>query len=168
MSVTGVLVICHYYESKIITYYCIDSADVRTDVLLGGDFSRVDDDGEPIDYIRTGVETENAETEILSQDGSVMEIRVLTGDKQGVIKTPYNNYKGYKIMDAKGNEYPVIDDEYCKVAFTVPANYDESIRIAFVEPWYWRVSEIISLLAWIGLVCYYFFAWEVRKGETVS
>lgn len=155
LSVAGALVMYHYYDKNIITYNCIDSADVRTDVLLGGDFSRVDKDGEPIDHIRTETESENAEAETLSQEGSAMEIQVKTADVPGVIKTPYFNYKGYRATDSEGNELSITDDEYCKVSFVVPAHYDCIIKVDFTEPWYWRVSEFVSLAAWIGLIIYF-------------
>lgn len=155
LSVAGMLVMYHYYDKNIITYNCIDSADVRTDVLLGGDFSRVDKDGEPIDYIRTEIDTENAEAMILSKEGSSMKIQVKTMDVPGVIKTPYFNYKGYRVTDTAGKELSITDDEYCKVSFIVPANYEGIIRVDFTEPWYWRASELISFASWIGLILYF-------------
>ncbi len=163
LSVAGALVMYHYYDKNIITYNCIDSADVRTDVLLGGDFSRVDKDGEPIDHIRTEIELENAEAETLSQEGSTMEIHVKTSDVPGVVKTPYFNYKGYRAVDSEGNNLSVTDDEYCKVSFIVPAHYDGIIRVDFSEPWYWRASEFISFGAWTVLICLFVISWSGHR-----
>lgn len=164
LSLTGSLVLYHYYEKYIITYNCIDSVDVRTDVLLGGDFSRVDKNGEPIKYIRAEIETEEAEAEIVSHDGAIMEIRVKTEDTPGLVKTPYNNYKGYKVIDSNGYTYEIEDDEYCKVSFVVPSKFEGVIKIVFIEPWYWKVSDIISISAWIGLIGFWtFHCFEKRR-----
>lgn len=41
-----------------------------------------------------------------------------------------------------------------KVAIEIPAGFDEQIKIYFHEPWYWRLAELMSLLA---------FLWVFRK-----
>ena len=69
--------------------------------------------------------------------------------------TPYTNYKGYKAYDQAGNTFDITDDMYCKVAFTVPAHYDGIVEVSFIEPWYWRLSEIISLFAGVGTLIYF-------------
>ena len=58
---------------------------------------------------------------------------------------------GYRIADTDGRIFPVLDDEYCKVSFSVPPEYNGIITISFKEPWYWEMASIISLIAWIGL-----------------
>lgn len=155
LSVSAAIVSYHYFEKNGITHNCIDSADVRTDATYSGDFSRVDENGEPIVYIRPEVEAENAVSETISHKGSTMELHVKTMDVPGMIKTPYFNYKGYRAIDTEGNEFPIADDEYCKVSFVVPASYDGIIKVSFIEPWYWRASEIVSLVAWIGLIVFF-------------
>lgn len=105
-------------------------------------------------YIRNDVDAENAEVETINRQGWTIDVRVKTGDTPGAVKMPLTNYDGYQAFDAAGNQFGIFNDEYCKVAFMVPENYDGIIRVTFIEPWKWRMAEIISLLAWIGLICF--------------
>jgi len=34
------------------------------------------------------------------------------------------------------------------------ASYNEGIQVRYIEPWYWRVSEIISIMVLAGLIAY--------------
>lgn len=55
------------------------------------------------------------------------------------------NYKGYKVWDEYGNEYDIGDGKNNVIRVLVPAEFEGRIMIDFVEPWYWRMGEIISL-----------------------
>jgi len=37
---------------------------------------------------------------------------------------------------------------------SIPAGYEGNVTVDFVQPWYWRAAQIISLLSWIGLAAY--------------
>lgn len=133
----------------------IDGVEIPDSPGIGAEYVRVDEEGEPILYIRKGTESIDAQTETLFTKGYTMDIRIHTDEKPGVIMTPYTNYKGYKAYDQVGNSFDITDDKYCKATFTVPAHYDGIVEISFVEPWYWRLSEIISLVAWVGAMIYF-------------
>ena len=40
------------------------------------------------------------------------------------------------------------------VSVAVPAGYDGTIIVEFVSPWYWRVAEVLSLLAFLVFIGY--------------
>lgn len=58
-------------------------------------------------------------------------------------------YKGYQAVMDNGEQLQLLPGSL--VSVSVPAGYTGTIRIGFHEPWYWRVSEIISLLTVIGI-----------------
>lgn len=132
----------------------IDGAEIPDSPRIGAEYARVDEEGEPILYIRKDVESTDAQAETQFIKGYTMDIRVHTDEKPGVIMTPYTNYKGYRAYDQAGNIFDITDDVYCKATFTVPAHYDGIVEVSFIEPWYWRLSEIVSLVAWLGALIY--------------
>lgn len=156
-SITFIGVCVFYGQLAEHAYYCniIDGSEISSGPQIGPEYVRVDSEGEPILYIRKDVESKNANTEVISRRGYTMDIKIHTEDVPGVIMTPYTNYKGYEAYDFEGNSFEIFDDEYCKVSFTVPAYYDGIVEVSFVEPWYWRLSEIISLIV-CGIVLLYF------------
>ena len=69
------------------------------------------------------------------------------------IKLPLLYYKGYEAIDADtGEKMKAYDGDNHAVCVEVPAGYSGIISVAFVSPWYWRVAEIINVLAFIGVV----------------
>ena len=70
------------------------------------------------------------------------------------IEVPFLLYKGYRAVTDSGEQLPVSPGNYARVSVAVPAGYAGTIQVGFREPWYWRVSEVISLLTVIGIVLY--------------
>ena len=153
----NVFVFYAFFGQEAVIWYPIDSIDIPNNPIMDKQYMRFDEKGEPVSYIRSGVASENAEVAVISKQGWTLDMNVETGDVPGTVKTPFTNYEGYQAFDATGNHFGIFNDEYCKVAFVVPENYEGVVRVTFVEPWYWRVSEIISLIAWIGLISVGFF-----------
>lgn len=60
---------------------------------------------------------------------------------------PLANYKGYHGIDKPGNVFYVFDDDNCRGPISVPDINFGIVIVLFVEPWYWRESEIFSLVA---------------------
>lgn len=55
------------------------------------------------------------------------------------------NYKGYRVTDEYGNTYQISDCDNKVIRFTVPANFSGKIVIEFIELWYWRLGELVSV-----------------------
>lgn len=69
------------------------------------------------------------------------------GTAESYVELPLLYYKGYIATDdATKNHLMVSRGDTGLVHITIPANYSGSITTCFREPWYWRASEIVSLV----------------------
>lgn len=129
------------------TWY--DTADLDTGYVSAGEYLLLDFN---IDNVDGKINSTYMETiELLERNGCKMELYCESSGKDGTVEVPIFNYKGYVVKDDKGNTYDISDGENNVVKFTLPKNFKGNITIDFVEPWYWRVSEIVTLLTIIGL-----------------
>ena len=113
------------------------------------DYTRVNTFSEPQDYDGK-VWGENLLTVFESyRNGTDRDYYVRTGKKSGVMEMPVVNYKGYHVYDDRGYEYVIRDGDYDLVSIDLPAGFDGTIHLRFIEPWYWRVSEAVSVISWI-------------------
>ncbi len=76
-----------------------------------------------------------------------------SGDTQQV-EVPFILYKGYQAITDSGERLQVSPGNFFRVSVSVPAGYAGTIRVGFHEPWYWRISEVISLLTLVGIFLY--------------
>lgn len=74
-----------------------------------------------------------------------VQVSNLTGEVQQV-EVPYLYYKGYTAEDEGGNQLAITSGASGRISVSIPAGYQGGFTVAFHEPWYWRVSEMISLL----------------------
>lgn len=99
-------------------------------------------------------EEELMDVSVVARSGTRMEVMVDNHtNAEAYIELPILNYHGYRAKSDAG-ELPVSTGENNRLRVSVPSEFNGVVRVAFVEPWYWRASEIISLLFWIGLVGY--------------
>lgn len=85
-------------------------------------------------------------------------------DREGALEMPLLYYKGYRAYDINsGERLEVYDGTNHVVGVAVPAGYTGTIRVTFTSPWYWRVAEVVNLLAVIVLCI----AGSRRKGMAV-
>ena len=69
------------------------------------------------------------------------------------ISVPIFNYGHYYAADeATGDAYALGTGENARITLNIPAGYTGTIVIAYHAPVYWRVFELVSLLALIGSV----------------
>lgn len=61
------------------------------------------------------------------------------------IEVPLLYYKGYTAEDADGNQMQITTGKSGRITVSVPAGFQGSFQVEFREPWYWRVTEVISL-----------------------
>lgn len=105
-----------------------------------------------LSYLKTSYDAQNVnELKLLDRKGTDIVLYCETGDQPGLISVPMFHYKGYVVRDGSGNEYPIMDGEESRITFEVPVEYAGQITIAFCEPWYWRLAEIISLISLVSL-----------------
>ena len=75
------------------------------------------------------------------------------GSETGWLEVPVFAYKGFVALSDEGK----LDISYGKssrIRVAVPPDYSGKVRIRFEEPFYWRIAEAVSLLAWLGLFAY--------------
>ena len=135
-------------EAWLIHYY--DMAEINTSALVGGEYLRA---GTDINSLNGKITQENMkEASLLFRDGAYMELYCETSEDEGVVEVPMLNYKGYRVWDENRNEYEIRDGDNNVIQFSVPAEFTGKIMIDFIEPWYWRAGESVSLVA-IVYIC---------------
>ena len=72
-------------------------------------------------------------------------------NKNGTVEFPVFNYKGYVVTDHDGNVFEITDGTNNTVKVNIPSNFKGKLTAEFKEPVIWRISEIISLTAFISL-----------------
>ena len=88
-----------------------------------------------------------------------------SGDEDGWVEIPLHMFKGYRAYSEMGE----LKTEYGKnnvVRVVVPKGFEGKIKVLFKSPWYWRVAEIISFIAYCLLIVLSIrFILERRKKE---
>lgn len=80
------------------------------------------------------------------------------GEEQERITLPVLLYKGYKAVGENGGRLEIADDGNHLLQICVPGAYMGQITVRFVEPWYWRVAEAVTLVTITGMSF-----WLIRK-----
>lgn len=74
-------------------------------------------------------------------------------DETGYVDCPIFYYRGYQASDITTSEaFKVSRGENNKLRIFLPEGYKGEIEVCFKEPWYWRMAEVISLMAILTLV----------------
>lgn len=137
-------------QSELVTY---SDTDLNTWSIGEGEYLRAGTDKGAL----TGeIASENMQSAVLiSRTGSQMELfcETITG---GSVEVPMFHYKGFRVWDESGTEYAVTDGVNHVIRFELPAQFSGTVTIAFVEPWYWRAAELISLLTALCLCAFHF------------
>lgn len=69
------------------------------------------------------------------------------------LEIPLFYYPDYQCKDIlTGNALPVVRGENNEVWVELPERYEGTLQLDFVEPWYWRLAEICSLVTFLGLI----------------
>ena len=69
-----------------------------------------------------------------------------------MLEVPILLYRGYEARDtATGEQFPMMRTETGMTAIVLPAGYVGTVEMRFREPWYWRASELVSLLSLSGV-----------------
>lgn len=105
---------------------------------------------EDCDVSGTGVEVSNVE-----QNGTTITLSCKAME-DACLTVPIFAYDYYRCIDVETKAvYPCLRGENNKINVVLPAGYQGTLRISFVEPWYWRAAEVVSIitLAWMLIYC---------------
>ena len=92
-----------------------------------------------------------------------------TESEETVLEVPILLYKGYKAWDAETKEeFQMLRTDLGMTGIMLPADYAGTIRMEFLAPLWWNVSEVVSLCAWIGVLVYYMGKKRKRPGSDGS
>ena len=137
------------------------------------------------EYLPVATSTENITTEIVYDD--VLELadverEYLTYDitvtnpseEERDILLPILYYSGYRTYDEQSKEQlQTLMGDNGRVKVSVPAYYNGTFHMAYYESWYWRVSEIVSLVTLLFILYYIFMGkeyisvWKLKKLQTL-
>lgn len=76
-----------------------------------------------------------------------------TTEQIGTLELPMLYYRGYQTRTDIGH-VTVADGVNHILTLSVPAMCEGDIMVYFAEPWYWRVSELVTLAAAVFILCY--------------
>ena len=78
-----------------------------------------------------------------------------TSPEVQTVELPMTYYKYYQAEDIHtGGEVLVGAGENGRIRVSLAGNYEGIVKVSFKEPMLWRISECISLIGAIGIVCY--------------
>ncbi len=91
----------------------------------------------------------------IRRNGTGLILECSTSDTPHDILAPKYAYKGYRAYDRDGNRLGITNGPNNLISLTLPAGYEGPVYIKYVEPRYWRLAEIISLITLIVLILQY-------------
>lgn len=78
------------------------------------------------------------------------DVTISNSGDDSYVELPLLYYRGYRARDRKtGEMLPVTAGDNSVVRVLVPQGYQGSLHVSFVSPWYWRTSEVLSLLTMV-------------------
>lgn len=142
-----------YLDSAELTEYTYNG-DIRA--LAAPEYLLLNTDIERLDYVVKG---EYAKGYIVSEKGLDMIINV-DADQNSYIEIPRFYYPNYQALNENGESYSLETGDNNKIRILFPNKTNGEVYIRYVEPWYWRVSEIISFMGICVLLI-----WNYKKGR---
>ncbi len=147
-----------YYSDAVMTttgkYYIANAEGIGTGYIAGGEYKPEGTDENLLIYNKTSCSDNVVISDYIS--GNLRgTIHVKNeSDAEGYVEYPLINYRGYRAYDSLGNQFDICNGENNVIRVIVPSNYSGDITVRFVSPWYWRLSELISLLGFATLMIY--------------
>lgn len=145
-----------HFTSKIVSdnnsLYIAANCDLDDVSLQGSEYIPVGVEERELLYLQDAESTNaSLNTYYNSPDGYYVSVSSSSADAKIIIPRIY--YEGYAAKLYASNTWTTCySDEIGRVCFDLPEGYCGEILIRFREPWYWRVSEVISLITLLGII----------------
>ncbi len=96
--------------------------------------------------------------EVLSRNSNDFLIACVSGPEYGWISLPVFNYKYYYAHDVEdpSKVFEIHDGANRTVGVLLPGNYSGIVHVYWREPVAWKIAKYISVLTFLGCVCYLF------------
>ena len=143
----------YFRTDAVADQYVADAVNLSTSRVGNGEYLPVSMDKYKL---KMEIETEGSlQLEAAVRQGLGYTVSVTSKDGQGEVTFPLTYYKGYQAFDIQsGTSLDTESGENGCVAVRVPAGYQGRFDLQFHVPWYWRVSEIISLFTLVLTILY--------------
>ena len=82
----------------------------------------------------------------------------------GEILLPVLMYKGYEVTSGDG--VTLSDGENHLISLNIPAGFEGSVTVNFVEPAYWRIAEILTLVTYA--FCVWFLIRDLKQSKAIK
>lgn len=69
-----------------------------------------------------------------------------TGKDEAVISAPVFAYKYFRAYDENGGRIEIVTGEDSRLALVIAPDFSGWIQVKFEEPFFWRISEMVSLI----------------------
>lgn len=103
---------------------------------------------------------ENVEISSIERNGTQIDIACQT-TKDAYLEIPLFQYSYYECIDVDTKTKLFISrGENNKIHVDLPRGYSGTLEVCFVEPWYWRMAEVVSVAGGISLIAA---CWKKRK-----
>lgn len=77
--------------------------------------------------------------------------------QEAELSIPLFAYDYYRCMDMEtGDIYPCLRGGNNRISIALPAGYEGTLKIFFDEPWYWKVSTMVSVITLVVCVLVYY------------
>lgn len=145
------------YENNVAQVHYLDTAELPEYTYSGNnrplaapEYLLPNTNIESLDYTIKG---QNAEGKIISEKGIDMLIYV-DAEEGSYIEIPRFFYSNYQVENEEGEKYAIEKGDNNKIRILFSDKIEGNIYVKYVEPWYWRMSEGLSLIG-IALVLFY-------------
>lgn len=100
-------------------------------------------------YAAEGVSVSGYEKGDISAEFSCMNVSAA----ESYVELPLLHYKGYRAYAPEtGEPLKAVKGDNNVVRVMIPAGYSGEVSVRFVTPYYWRISEVISLICWMAVL----------------
>lgn len=145
-----------FFISQIISdnnsVYIASNCDLNDSELMGAEYIPAGVDEMALLSLRDAT-VSNAALVESSTTKNGYKISIANAQDNAKVSVPRIYYKGYAAKFQNDNHYhECYADELGRVCFNIPEGYTGDILVTFCEPWYWRIAELISLIASLTII----------------
>lgn len=113
-------------------------------------------------YSPAGISTADLKREVSVSEGAgkIVNERGVNKDvyveaaSGSTVTFPVFCYPNYTVTDSSGAEYEISEGENRTIMVLMDNDYQGMLYLRYKEPWYWRLSELITLSGMLGTIAY--------------